>query len=602
VNRQLLDRIFPFLQWWPSVNRRTLRSDVMAGITGAIVVLPQGIAFASIAGMPPEYGLYSAIVPAVIGALFGSSFHLISGPVTAISIVIFSKVGTLAAPLTEPYIRMALTMTFIAGAFQLMLGMARLGALINFVSLSVLVGFTSGAALLIGISQLGHVLGVSAARGNSVLDMGTELVRLLPQTNPYALLVAFVTLVTAMLLKRYRPRWPGLAIAMTLGGFLAVLINGRPYHLHFVGALPASLPPFSIPDFSLDTVRQLIPGAMAVAMLGLAQAISSARSIATLSHQKMDNNQEFIGQGLSNIVGSFFSSFAASGSLTRTGVNYDAGAKTPMAAVSAAVSLVVILFAVAPLTAYLPIASMGGVLLLVCYNLIDVHRIRSIYKTSRSEALVMVVTFLSTLFLAMEFAIFLGVMLSLLLYLNRTSHPHFITVVPRYDCGVSTFIDVREPKALECPQLKMIRIDGSLFFGAVNHISEELHNLAKQNPEQCHILIIGSGINFIDVSGCAMLLQESRSMHLAGRQLYMCSLKASVIETVQRGACARRVGENNIFASKREALERIVPRLDPERCRLCNLRLFKECEQAPGPETVKQYPQCCLLEGDGERD
>ena len=207
-----------------------------------------------------------------------------------------------------------------------------------------------------------------------------------------------------------------------------------------------------------------------------------------------------------------------------------------------------------------------------------------------------------TLFLDLEFAIFLGVMLSLLLYLNRTSHPHFTTVIPRYSGAVSTFVDVCEPKICECPQLKIIRLDGSIFFGAANHISEMLHNVMQQNPEQCHILIVGSGINFIDVSGCAMLFHESRSMYLDGRQLYLCSLKDSVLKTLERGKCLRRFGQENIFASKREALEKIVPRLDPERCRLCHLRLFNECELAPSPETLNQYPPCCLLEGNDECD
>lgn len=592
---QLLERVLPFLRWWPLVNRRTLRSDLIAGVTGAIVVLPQGIAFASIAGLPAEYGLYAAIVPAIVAAFFGSSFHLISGPVTAISVVIFSKVSTLAAPFSSQYVKFALTMTLIAGIFQFLLGLARLGGLVNFVSLSVLVGFTTGAALLIGISQLGHALGIAGVQGSSVLDIAADLVRLISQANPYAVLVALVTIAAAALLKRLRPRWPALAIAMTIGGILAVMIDGRPYRLHFVGALPASLPPFSLPDFTADILRKLVPGAMAVAMLGLAQAISSARSIASLSQQRIDNNQEFIGQGLSNIVGSFFSSFAASGSFTRTGVNYDAGAKTPMAAVFAALSLLLMLFVIAPLTAYLPIASMGGVLLLVCYNLVDLRQIRVIWTASRWESAILVVTFLSTMFLDMEFAIFLGVILSLLLYLNRTSHPQFTTMIPEYNGAVSSFVDVCGQRVCECPQLKIIRLDGSIFFGAANHISEMLHKLMKQNPEQCHILIVGSGINFVDVSGCSMLLQESRSMYLNGRQLYLCSLKDSVLDTLERGKCLRRFCQEFIFASKREALEKIVPRLDPERCRQCHLRLFKECELVPGPETLNQYPPCCLL-------
>lgn len=588
VNGATLHRVFPFLQWRSLVNARTQWADLMAGITGAIIVLPQGIAFASIAGLPAEYGLYSAIAPAIVAALFGSSFHLVSGPTTAISIVIFAKVSTLAAPYSPDYIKMAFSITLLAGVFQLALGLVRMGALINFVSYSVLLGFTTGAAILIGASELGDFLGIPIPRGASFLHVMKHLFHLLPQANPYVVVVATATLVCAALLKRYRPRWPGLAMAMVFGSLLSLLLDGKAHDMTYVGSLPSHLPPFSLPDLSIDTLRKLAPGAMAVAMLGLAQAVSSARSVAALSHQRIDNNQEFIGQGLSNMIGSLFSSYATSGSFTRTGVNYDAGAKTPMSAVYAALCLTVMLFAIAPLTAYLPIASMAGVLMLVCYGLIDLHHIEAIWKTSKSEAVILAVTFLGTLFLDLEFALFTGVMLSLLLYLNRTSHPHFISVVPRYDAGNTCFVDVCDGDVHECPQLKMVRIDGSIFFGAVNHISEELHNVTKQNPEQCHILIIGSGINFIDVSGCAMLFQESRSMYLDGRQLYLCSLKEEVVGILKKGRCAKGIGKGNIFASKREALEKIIPRLDPERCRHCRLHLFQECGEKPEPEGTGQ--------------
>jgi sulfate permease, SulP family len=579
-----LSRAFPFLQWWALVSRRTQPADLMAGITGAIVVLPQGIAFASIAGLPPEYGLYSAIVPAIIAAVFGSSFHLISGPTTAISIVVFSKISTLAAPFTDQYIQLALSLTLLAGVFQLMLGLVRMGALVNFVSYSVLVGFTTGAAILIGTGQLPGFFGISVHKGSSFLTTWIEVIRSLPQANLDVLAVALGTLIAAALLKHYFPRLPGLAFGMVFGSLVAFVLDGKAHNLSYVGSLPSHLPPFSIPDLSVDIVRQLVPGALAVAMLGLAEAASIARSVATLSHQRTDNNQEFVGQGLSNIIGSFFSCYASSGSFTRTGVNYNAGAKTPMAAVYAALFLLLLLFAVAPLTAYLPLASMSGIILLVSFNLINYHHIKAIWNTSRSEAIILVLTFLSTLFLDLEFALFLGVLLSLLLYLNRTSHPHFITVTKSHDDGCFVEACRLDADAAECPQLKMVRIDGSIFFGAVNHISEEFHHIIKQSPEQCHILIIASGINFIDVSGCAMLFHESHSMYLEGRQLYLCSLKDDVIRMLERGECVKSIGRENIFGSKREAVEQIIHKMDPERCRACTVRVFQECEQRPGAQ------------------
>ena len=574
-------KYFPFLRWKGMVNRRTMRSDIIAGLTGAIIVLPQGVAFAIIAGLPPQYGLYSAIVPAIIAALFGSSHHLISGPTTAISIVIFTTISPLATPLSPEYISMVLTLTFIAGLFQFGLGVARLGALVNFVSHSVVVGFTAGAAVLIATSQLSNIIGVTVPQKHSFIHIWVEVLSRISETNLYVLSIAAVTLLVAVAFKIMLPRWPGMLVGMVAGSVMAVFLNASEHGVRLVGALPAHLPPLSHPDLTTASLRQLAPAALAVAMLGLAEAVSIARSVSTKSEQRIDSNQEFIGQGLSNIVGSFFSSYAASGSFTRTGVNFSAGAKTPLAAVFAAVSLALILLLIAPLTAYLPIPAMAGILLLVAYSLIDMHHIRRIIRTSRPEAVILLITFIATLLVELEFAIYVGVILSLLLYLNRTSHPHFVTMVPNPEVKRRSFINILHSPMPECPQLKVIRIDGSIFFGAVNHIAEEIDKLRKQNPEQCHILVLGSGINFIDVAGCEMLATEAHSLHLTGGKLYLSGLKSEVLEVLRRGGYLKQIGEENIFRSKTEAVRSIVARLDPQRCRYCKARIFNECAQMP---------------------
>jgi SulP family sulfate permease len=578
-------KVFPFLRWWSRVNRRTARADIMAGITGAIIVLPQGVAFAMIAGLPPEYGLYSAMVPTIIAALFGSSRHLISGPTTAISIVIFTTVSPLSNPGSADYIQMVITLTFLAGIFQFSLGLARLGALVNFVSHSVVVGFTAGAAILIGTSQLSNLFGVPGSKRHAFIHVLADLVHRLPEINYTVLAIGLTTLIAALVFRKYLPRWPGMLFAMIIGSILAIIMKGSEHGVRLVGSLPAHLPPFSLPDLSTSDVRLLAPAALAIAMLGLTEAVSIARSVATRSHQRIDSNQEFLGQGLSNVIGSFFSSYASSGSFTRTGLNYEAGAKTPMSGVYAAVSLAVILLLIAPLTAYLPIASMAGILLLVAYNLIDFKHIRAIIRTSPSEAAVLAVTFFSTLLVELEFAIYVGVILSLLLYLNRTSHPHFITLAPDPESDRRSFTNILKKSLPECPQLKIIRMDGSLFFGAVDHFAQEMRNITRQSPEQAHILLVGSGINFIDVAGCEALAEEAHRLHVSGRKLYLCSLKGDVLSVLKRGECIKRIGEENIFRSKIEAIEKIVPQLDPERCRVCNVRIFNECAQMPGART-----------------
>ena len=580
--RVFLQKLFPPLQWWPAISRRSIRADIIAGITGAIIVLPQGVAFAIIAGLPPEYGLYSAIVPAIIAALFGSSYHLISGPTTAISIVIFTALSPLAPPSSTEYIQMALTLTFLAGFFQLSLGVARLGTLVNFVSHSVVVGFTAGASILIATSQLSNILGITSPKEHSFIHIWADVLSSLSETNLNVLLIGLSTLIIAVVFKLLKPKWPGMLIAMVAGSVMALIMKGHEHGIRLVGSLPGHLPPLSYPHITTASLRSLAPSALAVAMLGLAEAVSIARSIATKSEQRIDSNQEFIGQGLSNVIGSFFSSYASSGSFTRTGVNYEAGAKTPLAAVFAALTLTCIVLLIAPLTAYLPIASMAGILFLVAYNLIDTHHISSIIRTSKPEAGILIATFLATLFVELEFAIYVGVILSLLLYLNRTSHPTVVTLAPDPDNKKKRFVNVQKKPLPECPQLKIIRIDGSIFFGAVNHVAEELDQITKNYPEQAHILIVGGGINFIDVAGCQTLNQEAHRLRVNGRQVYLCSLKGEVVEVMKRGGCNKSIGEENVFHSKMEAIKSIVPRLDPERCRRCKVRIFNECAQMPG--------------------
>ena len=408
--------------WFYKLSRPIVRQDFFAGLTGAVVVLPQGVAFAGIAGLPPQYGLYTAMVPAIIAALFGSSYHLISGPTTAISIVVFATLMPLAEPSSQPFIVLALTLAFMVGVIQFSLGLARLGTVVHFVSHSVVVGFTSGAAILIATSQMKHLLGVALPRGESFLDTWIALFHSLPEVNVYTFAVGLTTLGTVLVIQKFFPKWPNMLLGMGVGALLAAALGAEEHSIALLGPLPDGLPPFSIPDLSFATVRQLSSGALAIAVLGLIEAVSIARSVASQSGQRLDGNREFIGQGLSNIVGSFFSAYPSSGSFTRSGVNFRAGAKTPLAALFSAVVLMLIVLLVAPFAAYLPIAAMAGVILKVAYNLIDFHHIQTIIRLTKPGMVVMLVTFFATLFLELEIAIYVGVLLSLSFYL---SEPHF---------------------------------------------------------------------------------------------------------------------------------------------------------------------------------
>ncbi|MCB0842772.1 MAG: SulP family inorganic anion transporter [Bacteroidetes bacterium] len=573
----LTHKIFPFLQWWPLVNRNTLKSDLLAGLTGAVIVLPQGVAFAMIAGLPPEYGLYTAMITPVIAALFGSSYHLISGPTTAISIVVFAALSEIAEPGSYEFIQLALTLAFMAGAFQLILGLARMGTLVNFVSHSVVIGFTAGAALLIMTSQMKHIFGIDIPRGASFLSSWKMILMGLPQTNFYILTVSLSTLASALLVKKFFPKLPYMLFAMFFGAIVSLLLDGPVHGVTLVGELPSHLPSPSLPNLSSDVIKVLAGNAFAIGLLGLIEAVSIAKAIASHSQQHIDGNQEFIGQGLSNLVGSFFSSYPGSGSFTRSGVNFQAGAKTPIAAIFAAVFLALILLLVAPLTAYLPIPAMGGIILLVGYNLIDFHHISQVFKANRKEFGVLLVTFLGTLFLELEFAIYLGVILSLIFYLQRTSKPGIVTLSPDPDATKRQFVNIARVPLPECPQLKMIRIDGSLFFGAVDHVSSYLNELADDNPDINRLLIIASGINFLDLAGAELLVKESKRWNERGGGLYICGMKKTGRELMHKGGFWDEIGRDHFFWTKPEAIKYIYSKLSHSICESCTSKIFLEC-------------------------
>ena len=576
--------IFPFLSWLPSANKSSLRADLMSGLTGAVIVLPQGIAYASIAGLPPQYGLYTSMITPVIAALFGSSLHLISGPTAAISIVVFSALSHHVEAGTPEFIGLALTLTFLAGVFQLLFGIARLGSLVNFVSHTVVVGFTTGAAILIATSQLKYVLGFHIPRGESFIHTWMDMFQQIHEINYYILAVAMVTLITGLSVKKFFPRMPYLLIGMIAGGIANILINGETKGVEVVGAIPRGLPPISSPEFSFETLKMLAPEAFAIALLGLVEAVSIARSVAAKSKQQIDGSQEFIGQGLSNIVGSFFSSYAGSGSFTRSGINYDSGAKSPMSAIFASLFLLIIVLLIAPVTAYLPIASMGASILMVAYNLIDVKHIKEILRLSKSETAILLTTFFATLFLELEFAIYMGVMLSLMLFLNRTSNPQIVSLAPNSKSLTRSLQDVAEKNLDECPQLKIIRIDMSIYFGSLSAIQKEIHRLTKSGYR--YILVDAGGINFIDIAGSEMLEQEAQRIEDLGGGLFFYHIKDGVFKHLLRSDAFEHIGDHHFFPSKKGAIQWVFTQLDEDQCIKCPKRIFKECSTVERDSTT----------------
>ncbi|WP_372825463.1 SulP family inorganic anion transporter [Polaromonas sp.] len=656
---RVLERLFG--RWVYAVTPATLRHDLMAALLGAVLVLPQGIAFATLAGLPPEYGLYTAIVPCIIAALFGSSWHVMSGPTNANSLALFAMLSPLAIAFSPGYIQMALAVTLLVGIMQWLIGALRLGTFANFISPAALFGFTSGAAVLIAVYALPDLVGLPAAVEHGAAAVLLHVFAALRSMQPVALAVAAVTLAVALLVRRLRPNWPymlaGLVAATALSWAWTTYAGAAPQPLRTVGQIATPWPKFVVPRISWASLSELLGLAFALTIVALGQSISIAKAVAARSGQRIDANREFRGQGLSNIVGGFFSSYVSCGSLNRSMPNLEAGARTPLAAVFSAVLLLALVALSAPLLAQIPMAALAALLLLVAVSLLDIQRWRQLFVLSRTEFGVALATLAATVSIRLEIAILLGTLLSLMSYLYRTSKPAMRTmgfdsrgpgrqfvVIDEEGAGAHAGVgadrpanmpplggtapsggsavheatnvgalsspagaadlalpvrrrsapsggsEVREATSVgahylpECPQLKLLRMEGEVYFGATQHVADTLHDLRHVLHPQKHLLVMSKSMNFIDLAGAQLWEHELNARRAMGGDLYFHRPRPGVIKMWQTTGFTRLLGAEHQFADKRSAIAAIFTRLDPAICRQCTARIFEECLTVPGPE------------------
>ncbi|MES2282350.1 MAG: SulP family inorganic anion transporter [Pseudomonadota bacterium] len=601
----LLERIFG--DWVKRVSRDTLRADALAGLLGAVLVLPQGIAFATLAGLPPEYGLYTAVIPCIIAALFGSSWHVMSGPTNANSLALFAMLSPLAFAFSPAYIQLALVVTIMVGIMQWLIGTLRLGSLANFISPAALFGFTSGAALLIAVYALPDLMGLAPAAEHGAAGVLKHVLSQAMHAQPAALLVAAVTAIVAFGVRRLRPNWPymlmGLAVA-TAGTMLWLHLTPNPVSpvqaLRTVGALSTPWPKFELPRISWAAVPDLLGLAFALTIVALGQAISIAKAVAARSGQRIDANREFRGQGLSNIVGGFFSCYVSCGSMNRSMPNLQAGARTPLAAVFSALLLLGLVAMSSSLLARIPMAALAALLMLVAISLLDIPRWKQLFSLSRTEFAVAFATMVATVTIRLEMAILLGTLLSLMSFLYRTSKPamrtmgfdgwgaerQFVVIddVPHPPPGASPQPELRALP--ECPQLKLLRMEGEVYFGATQHVADTLHALRNAPSVQKHLLVMGKSMNFIDLAGAELWEAELNARRAIGGDLYFHRPRPEVIAMWQTTGFTRLLGPEHQFPDKRTAIATIFPKLDPHICRACTARIFWECKSVPPPETA----------------
>ena len=580
--RNAMTRLSPRRPWHKDVTRVTLRKDALAGLTGAAIVLPQGVAFALIAGLPPEFGLFSAMVVGAIAALWGSSRVMVSGPTTALSALVFVTLSTFAPAGTPAFSALALTLTLMVGVMQLIAGLAGLGALIAFVSHSVIVGFTAAAAVLIAVSQLPAILGVDVEGGGGVVERISRLLPELSGVHWSALIVGCVTLASVVIMQKIDRRLPAFVLALVLGGLAAQLPVWPDGQIAFFSPLDSVLPRLTTPSFDLDLWGQLLPGAAAIAFVGLLEAISIGKSFAARRGEKYDSNQELIGQGLSNVAGSFTQCYAGSGSFTRSGLNLESGAQTPLAAVFASVFLLLALIIVRPLVPLVPVPAMAAVILFVAWRLVNIREIRHIVRSGGSETLILLSTFFTGVFSELDFAIMVGVVVSLVVFLKDSAQPLVAVGAPTIKNGRRAFGNAETLGLPECPQIRMMRVEGPIFFASVEHVEREFDRIeARARTSQTRILSL-KGVNKIDLTGADFLIDRARKAREQGRELHLIASAAPTLRTLRRLGVMRYIGQGNIHAHKTEAIAVAVQRADDDICATCTLRLFNECAGKPG--------------------
>lgn len=560
--------------------RSDFRPDLIAGLTVGVVMLPQAIAYALIAELPPQTGLYAAIVASIVGALWGSSVHLNTGPTNAASLLVLATLLPIAVPGTPEYVAAAGLMAVMVGVIRLVMGLARLGVLVNFVSDSVIIGFTAGAGILISVNQLRHLLRLDIPSMPGFFDTLVAIAVNVGTTHWPSLLIGSGTILVIVILKRFWPKLPGPLIGMVIAAAMVGFLHLDRLGVIVLGGLPRSLPPLSsLPLTDFDLMGQMLSGAMAVAAIGLIEAISIARSIASQSGQRLDSDQEFIGQGLSNIATGFLSGYTCSGSFTRSAVNYAAGGRTALSSIFSALVVLGALLVFAPYAAFLPRSALAGVLIVTAYGMIDRKEMVRIWQASRGDSGIMIATIIATLVLPLQYAVLAGIVVSVIRFMLQTSTPAVHPVVPSDD--FRHFVQIEEEKPV-CPQLGVISVSGALYFGATHHVENVIRQNLEIHPEQQFLLLRMHLVDHCDVSGIHMLEAIVRLYRQRRGDVFLSGLRTQVREQMTSIGFDQILGADH-FLGRHDAVSYLFHNvINPPICIYeCEVRVFAECQALP---------------------
>ncbi|ACV61867.1 sulphate transporter [Desulfofarcimen acetoxidans DSM 771] len=555
-------KFVPILDTLVNYKKEDMRFDLIAALTVAIVALPQSMAYALIAGVNPAYGLYTAIVLVILGAMFGSSHHLTTGPTNAIALLICANMGPFVAKAGEDAYPFAILflLTFMVGAIQFGMGVLKLGKLVNYVSHSVIVGFTAGAGTIIAIGQLGAFLGVKLPKphdlGKEVFTSLDKLVlpfKYLDTMNKYSFAIAVFVLVLIIVCKKINKNIPGPLVGIIISVILVMTMHLDQYGVKLTGEIPSAIPPFfPVNIFDVGSMLMLWKGAIIIALIGLVEALAISKAISSMTGQKIDSNQEFIGQGVANMGGAFFSSFAGSGSFTRSAVTFQSGGRTRLAPVISGVIVLIVLLFLKDYAKYIPNASLAGVLMIVAYSMIDKKAVKKVLTSNRNDAIVMTVTFLTTILAPeLEQAIYAGLAISILLYLRDTGSVYVKRLVPVKDSEgkyVEHEVDAHYDET-QCPLVSVVQIEGNLYFGSASDLESKLD--AAFNNSKVFILRF-KGVGMIDLTSLEIIEHFIHKALHDNKKVMLYGVNENVRKQLEKGHVVSMVGEENVFTSEED--------------------------------------------------
>ncbi|MFC4097539.1 SulP family inorganic anion transporter [Euzebyella saccharophila] len=549
-------RFLPFLQWLPTYDRKWLGKDMIAGLTVGIILIPQGMAYAMIAGLPPVYGLYASLVPVVVYAILGTSRQMAVGPVAMDSLLVAAALAPFVTSGGENYVVMALLLAFMVGAIQIVLGFLRMGFLVNFLSKPVISGFTSAAAIIIIFSQLKHLLGTSVERSGLFHEMLYNAMVKIPETNLLDLTIGIAGIMAIVLFKRWRPRFPGVLVVVIVAILFVYAMGLQSYGVKIVGLIPTGLPHFQLPQFDVPSIIKLAPIALTLALIGYLEAISIGKSLEEKNGEEtVDPNQELIAIGSSNLLGSLFQSYPVTGSFSRSAINGSVGAKTTLSLLFSSLMIVITLLFLTPLFYYLPNAVLASIIMVSVVGLVDVEYPKSLWAYRKDELAILILTFLATLFIGITQGILLGVLLSLLLMVYKSSKPHFAVLGKiegsDYYKNIDRFgedIDVRN-------DLLVVRFDSQLYFGNKNYFKKLLYKyIAAKGEGLKGIILNAEAINYIDSSAAQMLIRIIEDLHDKNLQFYIAGAIGPTRDIIFSSGLIDVLSKKHLFVQTKEAV------------------------------------------------